>query len=398
MGKGANGKSPAETRFDTLIFKDTNFRTTWQQRPKAMMSCSCYNSCESESLGSPGIVYMWKHSDPEDRGMEHAATGIEYGADKNVNHNYLLILTLFHLFYCSNKYNIFLFSIYCLVCLYTVLCSVVAFYILCIQLLQQGIWMSLPRCPICPICPLILPFPHPCYPFMVCCQMFALSSSTVKIPWSEMTVNTDKKGYVANYYGSKIYQHVAEVRIRAHPAILIPIHHWTKLSKFNNGTIKTTNNSSTNSRPTRSTNSTEAKIEFAVLPSRNPALWKVVPSNGKTKQHYRNIHTNAVTWVAPKGWRAQISEAAPETAHMSRTTSNKTQGKKAASAADLRSSEEKRVYSSSPVMYSSSPVYSNKKDNRQKDDCDEICECAVHVICLPCYICSKCDCDCDGDA
>lgn len=46
------------------------------------------------------------------------------------------------------------------------------------------------------------------------------------------------------------------------------------------------------------TNSTEAKIEFAVLPSRNPALWKVVPSNGKTKQHYRNIHTNAVTWVA----------------------------------------------------------------------------------------------------
>ena len=92
MGKGAKGKSPAETRFDTLIFKDTNFRTTWQQRPKAMMSCSCYNSCESESLGSPGIVYMWKHSDPEDRGMEHAATGIEYGADKNVNHNYLLIL------------------------------------------------------------------------------------------------------------------------------------------------------------------------------------------------------------------------------------------------------------------------------------------------------------------
>lgn len=114
MGKGAKGKSPAETRFDTLIFKDTNFRTTWQQRPKAMMSCSCYNSCESESLGSPGIVYMWKHSDPEDRGMEHAATGIEYGADKNVNHNYLLILTLFHLFYCSDKYNIFLFSIYIL--------------------------------------------------------------------------------------------------------------------------------------------------------------------------------------------------------------------------------------------------------------------------------------------
>ena len=156
--------------------------------------------------------------------------------------------------------------------------------------------------------------------------------------------------------------------------------------------MKTTNNSSTNSRP--STNSTEAKIEFAVLPSRNPTLWKVVPSNGKTKQHYRNIHTNAVTWVAPKGWRAQISEAAPETAHMSRTTSNKTQGKKAASAADLRSSEEKRVYSSSPVMYSSSPVYSNKEDNRKEDDCDAIYECAVHVICFPCYICSQCG---DGD-
>ena len=133
MGKGARGKPPVSNRF-SYILKDTNFRTTWQQRPKAMMSCLCYNSCESESLGSPGIVYMWKH---QDRGMEQAATGIEYGADKNVNHNYLLILTLFHLFlfYCSNKYNIFLFSIYCLVCLYTVLCSVVAFYILCIQLL-----------------------------------------------------------------------------------------------------------------------------------------------------------------------------------------------------------------------------------------------------------------------
>ena len=228
---------------------DKTYQAGYKQRPQAVSSaCPCYICCESQSLGLVSNSQWYsslQRSTQAGLTLEIAISPGEFGAD------------------------------------------------------NEGIWLSGARCPICPICPLIIPFPHPCYPFIVCCQCYKLYGTTAKIPWKDITVGTETRAQVKaqHIFSSDSSVAVIPVKVGFHRIYITP-HVWQLLAKQNKQHGIQTEKEDKNVE-------TSAKLVLAataVLPSENMKAWMVVPAAAPAKTYYRNVDTNAVAW----NWSAPL--------------------------------------------------------------------------------------------